>query len=202
MDILIADDDKATRMILGSMLQQLGHTPAHAEDGQQALNLLENSNFRILILDWNMPVLNGLGVCERIRSRDSGRYIYIIFVSIRDQSQDIVQALDAGADDYISKPYDHAELSARIRAAVRIITLQQDLRTKIDELEKALKEVRVLRGLIPICAYCKRVRTDKGYWEQVESYISDHTDAEFTHGICPDCLKEQEKLLEEGTAVI
>lgn len=197
MEILVADDDRATRGILGEMLKKLGHTPVFASDGEQAAEKIRNTNVRIAILDWIMPKLDGLSVCKLARSEDIERYVYIIFVTVRDNKVDLLRAFEAGADDYITKPYDEAELTARVRGAVRVIQLQEKLKEKISELEKALEEINTLQGLIPICSYCKRVRSDKDYWEQVESYISRHSPFRFTHGICPDCLKKLEAQLDK-----
>jgi DNA-binding response OmpR family regulator len=101
--------------------------------------------------------------------------------------------LTAGADDYIIKPFDRAELKARISTGERILRLQAELAARVKELELALANVKLLQGLLPICCYCKKIRNDQNYWQQVDSYIADHSEAQFTHGICPEC---REKILE------
>jgi len=105
-------------------------------------------------------------------------------------SLDLIAGLDAGADDYLIKPVDLNELRARIQVGVRVVSLQARLAEKVAELQSSLDNVRQLRGLLPICAYCKRIRDDGNYWQRVEVYVSEHTDATFTHGICPSCLEE------------
>ena len=113
--------------------------------------------------------------------------LYIIMLTAKTDKEDLVDGLDAGADDYITKPFDRQELRARIGVGVRIAELQKNLAYRVVELEAALSRVRQLQGLLPICSYCKRVRDDQNYWQQVDSYVSKHTEVEFSHSICPAC---------------
>jgi response regulator RpfG family c-di-GMP phosphodiesterase len=101
----------------------------------------------------------------------------------------VVAGLDAGANDYLAKPFDPGELLARVEVGRRMIDMQTQLAAKVDELRLALEQVRTLRGIVPICSSCKNVRDDQGYWKQVEIYVRDHTEAEFSHGVCPNCMK-------------
>jgi response regulator RpfG family c-di-GMP phosphodiesterase len=100
-----------------------------------------------------------------------------------------VAGLDAGADDYVTKPFDREELRARVSTGQRIVELEERLADRVQELERALKEVKALSGLLPICAYCKRIREGEDYWQAVENYIEHHSDAHFSHGVCPDCYE-------------
>jgi len=114
---------------------------------------------------------------------------YIILLTARDDGPDLVRGLEAGADDYITKPFNRKELRARIRVGLRVVRLQQILADRVRELAEALTRVKRLQGLLPICSYCKKIRNDRNYWEKVETYISEHSEAQFSHGICPDCFE-------------
>jgi response regulator RpfG family c-di-GMP phosphodiesterase len=127
-------------------------------------------------------------VCRQIRRAPASRSLPIILLTARGEEADRVRGLNSGADDYIVKPFDWDELKARLRIGNRIVSLQHALGARVTELQQALSRVRVLSGLLPICAYCKRIRDDKDYWTQIEHYLSVHSDARFSHGICPECL--------------
>jgi len=141
------------------------------------------------ILDWMMPYVDGAEVCRRVRNHPRTPPPYLILLTARGNPDDIVRGLELGADDYITKPFDMNELRARVLVGVRIIELQQNLANRVHELEDALGRVKLLQGLLPICSYCKKIRDDRNYWRQVESYISAHAEVEFSHGICPDCYE-------------
>ncbi len=193
MRILIADDSKISQEILSANLKKWGHEVVLVENGQDALEILSSNDApKLAVLDWMMPRLDGLTVCERIRGmgKDS---IYIILLTARDKEDDIIAGLTAGADDYITKPFNQGELRARLNVGIRVVRLQENLNRRIRELEKTLSEVKELKGLLPICSYCKRIRNDQNYWQQVESFLGEHTDASFSHSICPDCYEKHVK---------
>ncbi len=141
----------------------------------------------VAILDWMMPELDGVDVCRLARQRAGLESLYIILLTSRESEEDIVAGLDAGANDYITKPFGRRELAARIGVGERVVELQRQLAQRVTELEAALGKVKTLQGLLPICSYCKKIRGDNNYWKQVEGYIEDHADVSFSHGICPDC---------------
>ncbi len=190
MRILIAEDDLVSRKMLEATLTRWGYEVLVTCDGQAALAALTGPDApRVAILDWMMPSLDGVDVCRRVREGSVAQPPYVILLTAKGNKEDIVSGLEAGADDYIIKPFDREELRARLQAGLRIITLQNQLAARVRELEEAIARIRTLQGLLPICSYCKRVRNDGDYWQQVESYISDHSDARFSHGICPDCYE-------------
>lgn len=188
MRILIAEDDLTSRNILLAILKQFGYEVLAMENGREAWEALQRPDAPSLaILDWMMPKMKGPEVVRRVRGRPTDRPPYIIILTAKGEKADIITGLEAGANDYLAKPFDPDELRARIEVGKRMVELQAALADKVKELQKALDEVRTLSGLIPICAYCKKIRNDTGFWQQVEVYVRDHTAADFTHGICPEC---------------
>ena len=203
MRLLIAEDDPVSRRMLEGMSRSWGYEVTAVEDGRAALDVLLGENPPpLVILDWMMPEIDGLEVLKQLRIRTPEKPSYVIVLTARASKDDIVRALDADADDYVIKPFDYHELRARIRVGARVVTLQAALGERVAELEKALSRVKSLQGLLPMCSYCKRIRDDRNYWQQVESYIAERSEAEFTHGVCPHCyetiVKPELDLLREG----
>jgi DNA-binding response OmpR family regulator len=190
MRILVAEDDNTSRMVLASILSGEGYDVTSAEDGDAAWQLLRQPDAPSLaIVDLMMPGLDGLELVRRVRTLPNSVPPYLIIVSTKDDKADVVAGLGAGANDYLTKPYDPGELRARIQVGRELIEARIALNEKVEELELALKEVRTLKGIVPICASCKNVRDDQGYWNRVETYLNEHTEAEFSHAVCPDCMK-------------
>jgi phosphoserine phosphatase RsbU/P len=202
MRILIAEDDAATRRILQVTLGHLGWDVITAADGEDAWRAFETLKGKhapeMAVLDWMMPGLEGPELCRRLRATPGFELLYIILLTSRDATEDIAQGLAAGANDYIAKPFDPIELDARIRVGQRMVKLQGSLTARVAELEVALAHVQRLQGLLPICSYCKKVRNETNYWEQVDSYLTSHSDLRLTHGICPQCLETMMKQLDES----
>ena len=187
---LIADDDRVTTAILSEALRRWNVEVAVAHDGQAAWELLGAGDGPALaIVDWMMPGIDGPELCRRIRQDPALAHMYVILLTGRRSREDVVAGLDAGADDYVVKPFDADELRARVHVGIRVLKLQERLAERVAELQTALLKVKQLSGLLPICSYCKRIRSDQNYWEQVDRYVAQHSDAEFSHGICPDCFK-------------
>ena len=190
MRALIADDDRGTTAILAKSLGRWNFDVTVAHDGGEAWELLKAAEDPSLaILDWMMPTLDGLELCRRIRQDTDRAHMYVILLTGRDSRADLVAGLDAGADDYLVKPFDLEELRARVHVGIRVLTLQERLAAQVAELQSALSKVKQLSGLLPICSYCKRIRSDQNYWEQVDSYVAHHSDVKFSHGICPSCFE-------------
>lgn len=191
MKILIAEDDEVSRRMLQVFLLRWGYEVVIARDGEEAWRVLESADApKLAIMDWMMPVLDGVEICRRVRLAPRASPAYLILLTARGDNQDIVRGLDAGADDYVTKPFNQDEMRARLNVGVRVVELQTNLADRVIELERALAGVNQLQGLLPICSYCKKIRDDKNYWQQVEGYISAHSEAQFSHGICPDCYEK------------
>lgn len=198
MRILIADDDPVARQLVARTLGRAGYEVVSTADGTQAWGVLEAADPPPLaILDWMMPGLTGLEVCRRLRAGPA-RPAYVIVLTSRDRTEDLVEALEAGADDYIVKPFQAEELRARVAVGARVIGLQLRLAERVRDLEEALAHVQQLQGLIPICAWCRQVRNDQNFWERVESYLARRSGLQFTHAICPTCRAAVTADLEQG----
>lgn len=188
MKVLIAEDDPISSRLLETRLVKWGYEVEKTIHGRAALEAMRLKNApRLAILDWMMPEMDGVEVCKIIRKENTQMPPYIILLTAKARKDNIVEGLDAGADDYLVKPFHDGELRARVQVGVRVVGLQDELARRIGQLQDALTNVKQLQGLIPICSYCKKIRDDKAFWHRVEDYISSHTDAEFSHGICPEC---------------
>jgi phosphoserine phosphatase RsbU/P len=194
MQILIAEDDAVSRRLLEATLRRWDYEVIVTCDGQQALDALQAPDAPPLaILDWMMPLVDGPQICRRLRSLERTQPTYIILLTAKGTKEDVVTGLDEGADDFMTKPFDRDELHSRIRVGIRMIELQRKLSARVRELTDAVTQVRQLQGLLPICSYCKRIRDDQNYWQQVESYLSRHSEIRFSHGICPECYETHAK---------
>ncbi len=205
MGILIVDDSYDEQELLASRLRAAGYASLiFADSAEAALEILGHDQAErkagevdLILMDIMMPGMDGLEACRRIRAARDFHDIPIVVITVKAAEQDLVEAFQAGAMDYIRKPVIPSELVARVNSALALReeramrqAREQELLIRTRELEQTLREVRTLRGFIPICAKCKRVRTDSGDWQQVEQYIQDHSEAEFSHGVCRECMIE------------
>jgi len=194
MKMLIADDDPVSRRLLQASVEKWGYDATTVVDGTAAWEEMQQPEPpQLLILDWLMPHVDGPELCRRARNTKALRTSYIILLTSRATKSDVVAGLESGADDYITKPFDPGELRARVHVGRRVIDLQNALAERLHHLEEAMARVNQLQGLLPICCYCKKVRDDKNYWHQVESYVARHVDVRFSHGVCPDCIERLRK---------
>lgn len=191
--VLIADDDKLSLNVLNDTLTRAGYDVLTASDGDQAWKKLQQSNSPVAILDWIMPGMEGIEICQRAQKEPKLANRYFILLTGKSKTEDLVAGLQSGASDYLRKPFEEAELLARVEVGVRFIELQKKLADRVEELEKALATVRRLEGLLPICSYCKRIRNEQDYWERVDNYISQHANVRFSHNICPECYEKHVK---------
>jgi sigma-B regulation protein RsbU (phosphoserine phosphatase) len=191
MKILIAEDDRISLLLLGEILREWNYEVVAASDGLAAWEALQRPGApQLAILDWIMPALDGVEVCRKVRENAATQGIYVILLSANNQKIDLLTGLRAGANDYVTKPFDREELQVRLQVGARVVELQQSLAERVKELQAALAHVKQLQGILPICSYCKKVRGDEDYWQQVDDYIGSHSEAQCSHSICPDCFAE------------
>lgn len=173
----MVEDDAVARAVLQASLVALGHEVVAAPNGDAAWQLLAHDPIRVVVSDWQMPKMDGLELCRRIRDRQA-EYVYFILLtnlSANDENQET--ALEAGVDDFLSKPVNQRELKMRLHVAERILGFTA--------------HIEKLESFIPICSYCKKVRDDRSFWQQIETYINQRTGSEFSHSVCPDCYQTQ-----------
>jgi DNA-binding response OmpR family regulator len=197
MKILIAEDEPISRLALEATVPQWGFVPVTVANGQEALARLtaRHDPPPMAILDWMMPGMDGVDVCRAVRSSMLPVAPYIVILTTRTEQSDIIAGLQAGADDYVRKPFDRIELQARLQVGMRVIKLQQQLLERVHELEEGHERERALRRLLPICAYCRRIRDDQDYWQALERYVAESGGVRFSHGVCPDCAHKVEEEL-------
>lgn len=188
--IAIVDDTLANLKALFDALETANFRVLVYTDGPSALAVIPQVKPDLILLDVLMPGLDGYQVCARLKSDESTQDIPVLFMSALDELFDIVSAFAVGGVDYITKPFRVEEVLARVHTHLTLRRLQKGLEERNRQLEEALAKVKVLRGLLPICAHCKKIRDDRGYWTKLEAYIESHSEADFSHGICPDCLKQ------------
>lgn len=174
--ILAVEDDAVSRAVLRQALRKLGHEVIEVQNGEEAWKRLAHESVRVVVSDWSMPRMDGLELCRKIRANVGAEYTYFILLTARDATGENQQtAADAGVDDFLTKPLNFDELWNRLRVAERIL--------------RYATQVRQLEEMMPICSYCKKIRDDQNYWQQIEGYINERTGSEFSHSVCPDCYQ-------------
>jgi len=197
--ILVVDDQEANVLLLERMLRGAGYVSiASTMHPHQVCELHRQNRYSLILLDLQMPGMDGFQVMESLKEIETDSYLPVLVITAHPDHK--LRALQAGAKDFISKPFDLAEVLMRVHnmLEVRLLHLETkkhngQLEAANRELTQALSEVKVLRGILPICAYCKKIRDDKDYWQSVEKYISSRTDAQFSHGFCPECFEKHVK---------
>lgn len=189
MKILVAEDDPVSGKILQITLQHYGHDVILVPSGDEAWSAFDQDPVRTIVSDWMMPGIDGLELCRRVRGRAKTDYTYFILLTANNTGREnLRQAMDAGIDDFLPKPLDREVIGMRLRVAERILEFTT--------------QIRVLKELLPICMYCKRIRDDQDYWQQVETYLHSHTGSNFSHGICPDCFTKEMQPFRSGFRVL
>lgn len=204
MRILIAEDDMVSRHVLQGVLRDAGHEVIETCNGREALEALDAPDApQLVLLDWMMPEMDGVTLCRALRAAETDTPPYIILVTNKSDTQDIVEGLEAGANDYVSKPFDARELLARLQVGQRVVTLQRKVARHVAELQDALDHIKRLQGVLPICSSCHKIRDDQEIWQALDEYLTEHTDAMLSHGLCPECMKRlYPDLVDENGEVI
>jgi len=191
MKVLVAEDDPIIRRLLEATLTRSGYEVVTAENGARALEILQREGSpNLAVMDWMMPEIDGLEVCRRVRALEARSYVYVIMLTAKGRKEDLITGLEAGADDYLTKPFDPHELRSRLRVGQRILDLESALQAKVRDLQDALDQVERLQGLLPICMHCKKIRNQDNDWQRLESYIQQHSEAAFTHSLCDECREQ------------
>ncbi len=189
--ILVVDDTDALRMGTARVLRQAGYAVEEAATGRECLEKVRRTKPDLLLLDVNLPDMNGFELCRLLKNDPHSERVYVMMLSAsRTSSDDRSEGLEMGADGYMTRPLSNRELLAAVRAMERIIHAERQRDQLIKQLREALANIKVLRGLLPICCHCKKIRDDKGYWKAVEEYIREHSEVEFSHGLCPECVRK------------
>ena len=190
--VLVADDDIITRRLLENIMIRNVYDLVSCENGDEAWRFLNETNGpKLAILDWIMPGLQGIEICRRIREKKFSIKPYLIILTASmNERKDVLESFRTGANDFIEKPFDSNELIARVRLGEKLVNLQIELAERIKALEEARIHIKTLQGILPICMHCHKIRNDSESWEKIEEYIERHTDALFSHGLCPKCLKK------------
>ena len=178
MKILVAEDDAVSSLVLTAKLRKMDHEVITAENGKEAWYLFLRQAPRIVVTDWMMPMVDGLELTRMIRQDHRAMYTYVIILTALGGKGNYLEGMNAGADDFLTKPFEMDTLNARLRVAERVLSLQT--------------EVSQLQGLLPICAYCKKIRDDKNDWHTLESYVAVRSDTSFTPTPCPECQKQMQ----------
>lgn len=188
--ILIVEDHPSTRRLLQDILAQ-DYQVLVASNGQEALDMVRgNPSIDLVLLDIIMPGLNGYEVCQKLKENEELRDIPVIFLTIMEEDHDEARGFAVGVADYIIKPISRLRLMARVKNQLALRQKQRELEQKNLELQTALDQIKVLHGILPICSFCKQIRNDRGAWQRLEEYIQSHSEAEFSHSVCPKCMKE------------
>lgn len=181
--VLLVDDNPVNLHVLMDYLLAEGYRPLIAEDGEDALQQAAFARPDIILLDVMMPGINGFETCRRLKSAPETAEIPVIMITALDDIDNKIKGFSAGAVDYITKPFHQVEVLARVETHLTLHRQKQAL-------EAALERVKLLSGMLPICVECKKIRNDRGYWEQIEAYIRRHSEADFSHSICPECARK------------
>lgn len=184
--VLIAEDDYLVSREITRLLKEAGYIVAgEAATGKEALAMVKEKAPDVVIMDIQMPEMDGLEATRQIQEQCP---VPVIILSAHETMELVDLAGRAGAAAYLTKPPKSAEIDRAITIAMARHDDLVELRRLNRELEKALDDIKILQGILPICAHCKKIRDEEGVWNQLEDYIYAHSEAQFSHGICPECM--------------
>ena len=189
-EIMIVDDILENVELLMELLSKEGFVVRTANDGELALRSIRAKAPELILLDIRMSGMDGFEVCSRLKAEAGTSQIPVMFISAFGDEKQKVKGFEVGGVDYVTKPFSPAEVISRVKTHVTLRRTQVELENRAVQLENALAQVKRLNSLLPICSSCKKIRDDQGYWQQIEDYISEHADVDFSHSICPDCMRE------------
>ena len=188
--ILIVDDIPENIDLLMKILEPEGYNLAFATSGPKAIEVTHHFMPDLILMDVMMPPeMDGFETCIQLKATPMTADIPVVFVTAKNETASIVRGFECGGQDYIPKPFRREEVLSRVSTHVQVRLMIRRQTQLIDELQGALDQVKTLEGLLPICASCKKIRDDNGYWHQIESYLKSHSNLDFTHGICNDCAR-------------
>ncbi len=191
MKILIAEDEYTTRLMVQVCLENLGYSIESVEDGKTAWEIInQKTPPKIAVLDWEMPGISGIELCRKIKRMERSSPIHVILLTARDSKNDISKGFAAGADDYITKPFNEDELQARIRVAERIVTIQSSLNSSLEELREALDMVHAFEAPVAICGKCQKIGAFDGSWRSPGELLEYPVDPRFVQLDCSKCPKK------------
>ena len=194
MKILIADDDPIIRQVLMNLLSKWGYGVVPTTNGAEAWEVLQHdTSLRIGLFDWFMPEINGMELTRRIREANIAPF-YVMLVTARGGKESMIEALDAGANDFISKPFDREVLQARIKVGVNSVELQSYLIQRLSEAESAAQSVSQLKNFIAVCSVCGNVRDMQDQWHKIQLPFATNTGETAFHVCCPDCRVKIDKM--------
>jgi len=193
--VLVVDDSPFEREYLSTLLTNEHRYIIQCASGEEALEILQGFEVALILLDVQLEGMSGFETARHLHENPKTKDTPIIFITGKDtQTEHIFEGYDVGAVDYLVKPVEPMWLKSKVDVFCRLSQLRKvvevqldEIQEKNDELSRRLEEIEVLRGFIPICASCKMVRDDSGFWQNIEHYISDHSSAEFSHSLCPGC---------------
>ena len=195
MRVVIAEDDFLVSVEIERILKSKGcEIVGKASNGNEALELVKSLHPDVVLMDIKMPELDGL---EASRLIQESCPTPVVVLTAHETEDFLEKASSVGVGAYLVKPPHPGDLERGISIAMArhgdLMKLQQlylEIETKNNELEKAFEEIKMLRGIVPICSFCKKIRDDEGFWQQVEEYMSAHSEVQFSHSVCPQCLEE------------